>query len=296
MEREIAIYLRLSKADGREGIRSESIKNQQRLLERYIKEDAELCEYSIKIFEDDGFSGLEEKRPALQDMLSFVRKRKIYAVLVKDFSRLSRNHLYLASLCEQVFPACHTELIALGDNYDSRKEEELMLALRFKSLFNEYYSRDISRKVKTSLTAKKEKGEYAVAKPPFGYRSVGGNWIVEEKEANVVRRIFELAAQGHANSGIVHILKEEAPLFPMYPMKVYRILQNPVYCGKHIWHKYENFYGKCKKSILLPKEYWREGRGSHPPIVSEEIFQRVQEKAGKNREDGLKNDSKIFII
>ncbi len=290
------MYLRLSKADNREGTRSESIKNQQLLLERYIKEDAELCGYSIKTFEDDGFSGLEEKRPALQDMLSLVRERKIYAVLVKDFSRLSRNHLYLASLCEQVFPACHTELIALGDHYDSRRKEELMPALRFKSLFNEYYSRDISRKVKTSLTAKKEKGEYAVAKPPFGYRSVGENWIVEEEEADVVQRIFALAAQGYTNSGIVHILKEEAPSFPMYPMKVYRILQNPVYCGKHIWHKYENLYGKCKKSVLLPKEYWRVEKGNHPPIISEKIFQSVQKKVEKNKEDNLKNESKKFII
>lgn len=272
MEREVAMYLRLSKADDSGCVRSESIKNQQLLLERYIREDAGLCGYGIRIFEDDGFSGLEERRPALQDMLSLVRKGKIYAVLVKDFSRLSRNHLYLASLCEQVFPTCHTELIALGDNYDSRREKVIMPALRFKSLFNEYYSRDISRKVKTSLMAKKEKGEYAVAKPPFGYRSVEGSWIVEEKEADVVRRIFALAGQGYTNSGIVRILKEEAPSVPMYPMKVYRILQNPVYCGKHIWHKYENLYGKCKKSVLLPKEYWRVEQGSHPPIISEETY------------------------
>lgn len=278
MERNVAIYLRLSKADGREGIRSESIKNQQHLLERYIRGDAKLCRYGIRIFEDDGFSGLEENRPALQSMLSLVREGKIYAVLVKDFSRLSRNHLYLASLCEQVFPACHTEFIALGDNYDSRREGEVMLALRFKGLFNEYYSRDISRKVKTSLAAKKEKGEYAVAKPPFGYRSAGGNWIVEKEEAAVVQRIFELAAEGYTNSRIVRILKEEAPSFSMYPMKVYRILQNPVYCGKHIWHKYENLYGKCKKSVLLPKEYWRVEKGSHPAIISEKVFLSVQEK------------------
>ena len=153
-----------------------------------------------------------------------------------------------------------------------------MLALRFKGLFNEYYSRDISRKVKTSLAAKKEKGEYAVAKPPFGYRSVEGNWIVEKEEALVVQRIFALAAEGYTNSRIVRIIKEEAPSFPMYPMKVYRILQNPVYCGKHIWHKYENLYGKCKKSVLLPKEYWRVEEGNHPAIISERVFLGVQEK------------------
>jgi len=281
MERDIAMYLRLSKADGSEGMRSESIKNQQLLLKRYIKGDAELCRYRVRIFEDDGFSGMEENRPALQDMLSLVRRGVIYAVLVKDFSRLSRNHLYLASLCEQVFPACHTEFIALGDNYDSRREGEIMSALRFKSLFNEYYSRDISKKVKTALAAKKEKGEYAVAKPPFGYRMEGGRWVIEETEAAVVRRIFALAAQGYTNSRIAGVLKEEIPSISMYPMKVYRILQNPVYCGKHIWHKYENFYGKCKKSVRLPKECWRVENGSHPAIVPEEIFQEVAAKTGK---------------
>ncbi len=293
MERIVALYLRLSKADHRkysngadsmqgtilpDVCASGSIKNQQALLERYVRLDAGLSQYRTKIFMDDGYNGLEDNRPALQQLLSMTRNGMVYAVVVKDFSRLSRNHLYLASLREQIFPASNTELIALGDHYDSRRDGRDMLVLRFKSLFYEYYSRDISRKVKASLSAKKERGEYAVAKPPFGYQMERGQWKIKEQEASIIRDIFQLAEEGHSYQDIAVKLEKKAFPAKLYPVKVMRILKNPVYCGKHVWHKYENYIGYHKKCMALPKEQWRISEGSHPAIISEETFERVQNK------------------
>lgn len=288
MEQIVALYLRLSKADKRKyssgteeqnpelrAETSESIKNQRTLLERYAKQDAELCHYERNLFIDDGYNGLEDTRPALQNMLSLAEAGRVYAVVIKDFSRLSRNHLYLASLREQVFPSSKTALISLGDHYDSRKDDRSMLALRFKSLFYEHYSRDISRKVKASLSAKKERGEYAVARPPFGYRLEQGQWKPEKREAALIQEMFKLAAEGYSNHEISAILEKRALPAKLYPVKVMRILKNPVYCGKHVWHKYENHIGFHKKSIALPREQWRIEEGKHPAIISEETFEQV---------------------
>lgn len=296
MERMIALYLRLSKADKKNqgaeaeklsslsvGRASKSIQNQQALLERYISQDEELRSYKMHSFIDDGFSGLENNRPALQNMLTMVKSGEVYAVIVKDFSRLSRNHLYLAELREKIFPSCFTELIALGDSYDSRKSGENVLALRFKSLFYEYYSRDISRKVKASLEAKKESGEYAVAKPPFGYRQEHGVWQIEEREATLVQNMFALAQKGYSYREIASMLEKEAAPKKLYPVKVMRILRNPVYCGKHVWHKYENYMGLHKKSVALPREQWRIEEGHHPAIISEDMYKKVEKQIASDK-------------
>ena len=288
MERIVALYLRLSKADERRNNSradipanalcapaSGSIQNQRVLLERYVRQDRELNHYEINLFIDDGFNGLENTRPALRNMLSLIKSGRVYAVVVKDFSRLSRNHLYLAHLREQVFPSSKTELISLGDHYDSRVDDRDMLTLRFRGLFYEHYSRDISRKVKASLNAKKERGEYAIAKPPFGYRLEQGQWKPEEREAILIQEMFHLAAEGYSNREISDMLKKRALPAKLYPVKVMRILKNPVYCGKHVWHKYENHIGFRKKSIALPREQWRIEDGTHPPTISEEVFEKV---------------------
>jgi DNA invertase Pin-like site-specific DNA recombinase len=271
-----AIYLRVSKAD-KKGQVSESIENQRALLERFCKQDKELCRYETRLFVDDGYSGLEENRPALQELLRLVRQGKVFAVLVKDFSRLSRNHLYLAMLREQLFPSCGTILLSAGDGYDSRQAESNVMVMRFKGLFYEYYSKDISRKVKTALAAKKEKGEYAVAKAPFGYRREGACWRVEKEEAALVYRMYVLASQGKSCAQIAELLHKDSGAV-LYPVKVWRILRNPVYCGKHVWHKYENQLGGKKRSLCLPAEQWKLGEGSHKAIVSQELFRSVQAK------------------
>lgn len=275
MNQYVAIYLRLSKADKRNEV-SESIQNQNALLQRFCRQDQELCHYETKLFVDDGYSGLEENRPALQELLQLVKQGRISVVLVKDFSRLSRNHLYLAMLREQFFPMYCTEVISLGDGYDSREKRDGELAMRFKGLFYEYYSRDISRKVKTALAAKKEKGEYAVARAPFGYRRQGEDWKVEEREAVLIRKIFLLAAQGKNCQQIVKLLEKESGDILLYPVKIWRILHNPVYCGMHVWHKYENKMGYRNKSVSLPMGQWNMAEGRQEAIISKELFKKVQ--------------------
>ena len=142
--KEIAIYLRLSKADKERTRESQSIQNQRALLYKAIREDASFGEYPITAYIDDGYSGLQQDRPALCAMMQKIRQKKVVAVFVKDLSRLSRNHVFLAEFMEKFCPTYQVDLIAVGDGYDSRKEQFVQTATRLRALFYECYSKDIS--------------------------------------------------------------------------------------------------------------------------------------------------------
>lgn len=273
--RKAAIYVRLSKAD-RRGVVSESIKNQKQLLLQYYYQREELWQFPLMLYEDDGYSGLDTERPAWQSLMRCVENGMIGVVLVKDLSRISRNQLYLSRVCELIFPQYSVRLISPGDSYDSSAPCQNILAVRFKSLFYSYYSQDLSRKVKTALEAKKRQGEYASAKPPFGYRKEGKNWNIHPKEAAMVREMFVLAAMGRHSAQIARCLQGREGEYRIYPVKVWRILQNPVYCGIHVWHRYENNRNIGQVGKLLPKEEWRMESGRHPALIPESLFEKVQ--------------------
>lgn len=137
--KEIAIYLRLSKADKERTRESQSIQNQRALLYKAIREDASFGEYPITAYIDDGYSGLQQDRPALCTMMQKIRQKKVVAVFVKDLSRLSRNHVFLAGFMEKFCPTYQVDLIAVGDGYDSRKEQFVQTATRLRALFYECY-------------------------------------------------------------------------------------------------------------------------------------------------------------
>lgn len=315
--KKVALYMRLSKPDKeierqlnqeqdkaltsftleyKNPAYSQSIQNQQLLLKQAVKRDKEYFSYDTIEFIDDGYTGMDENRPSLIRMLSMIESGEIAAVLVKDFSRLSRNALFLARFREQICPLHRVMLISLGDSYDSRKPELGETGIRLRSLFYEYYAKDVSQKVKKALAAKKELGEYAVAKPPFGYRAIcSEQWRIHEEEAACVKRIYEGVLRGMSQKEIA--IQEEKRIqicgsfendnpegqddkgksYRMYPAKVHRILHNPVYCGYHVWHKNEMSDFARKKNIQLPASRWRIEKGRHPVIITEEMYCRVQE-------------------
>ena len=277
----IGIYLRLSKADQR-GRESESIENQRTLLQQYIKEDTELSALPCIEYCDDGYSGMERKRPALNNLLYDIEKGKIAYVLAKDMSRISRDYIFVSYLMELYFPEHDVRLVLPGEGYDERCAKEYQLYLRFQSVFNEYYARDISRKVKSALSAKKNAGEYAVAKPPFGYRkNQHGEWEICDKEALVVRFAFSYAAQGKKNVEICEAWKRKGNGVNMYPVLVGRILSNPVYCGFYVWHKYETVPYCHGKSRRLKEREWCVQKGRQEAIISVFLFRKVQKIRGR---------------
>ena len=216
-----AIYLRLSIEDGswehkesRRQDESNSISSQRRMLREYIRKDKELSKQELAEFCDDGFSGTSMDRPGMQELLKQVKQGKIGCILVKDMSRFSRDYIELGTYLNQIFPFMGVRFIALNDHYDSREHEGSTTPLdtAFQTLLYDLYSKDISVKVKTSFENKCANGEYVFGQVPFGYeksRTEKNVVVVNEKEAEIVRRIFSLAGDGLSSTQIAKRLIEE---------------------------------------------------------------------------------------
>lgn len=300
----IALYMRLSKGDdSRE--ESDSIRMQRALLKEYAA--AHFVDYELLEFVDDGYTGRNFDRPGIAGLLRMARAGKVDCILVKDFSRFSRDYIELGSFMEQIFPILGVRFISVNDGYDGAGGElsESGLDISFKNLLYDLYSRDLSMKVKSSLAVRKATGQYISSRSPFGYAKLPedrhGLFIVEE-EAEVVRRIFRLTLQGYTSVQIARQFNEEgvktpaqfqiekgqpgnAPkkgLFIWQPAAVCRILQNEVYVGDIV-------YGKTEKDAvggrnhLKPRSEWKIYRDHHEAIVDRSVFELAQEGKGRRK-------------
>ena len=189
-----ALYCRLSRED-RDRMESDSIGNQRKLLESYIENHSELV--MAACYADDGYTGTNFQRPAFQRMLRDIESGRIRCVLVKDLSRFGRDYIETGRYLECWLPEHGVRFIAVTDNIDSvRGAYDMMLPL--KNLFNTQYASDISQKVKSSLHAKQQRGEFIGAFASYGYCKDPQNHnrlVIDPPAAEVVRRIFTLFAK-----------------------------------------------------------------------------------------------------
>ena len=200
-----ALYCRLSKDDMLQGD-SESIKTQKAMLTQYAKEHGFLV---VEIYVDDGYSGLNFDRPSFNRMLDDIEAGKIDVVITKDLSRLGRDHLKVGHFTEIYFPMKNVRYIAVNDGVDTANKNNDIAAL--KNVMNEFYSRDNSRKIRSSIRARAKAGLYRSSFNPIGYRKSPDNHnklIVDEETAWIVKRIFELANAGMGAHKIATVFRE----------------------------------------------------------------------------------------
>ncbi len=295
MYNKTAFYARISKADQRNSSISNSIKNQTGILYNAVSvlnsanNNIPIRNDSIQVFVDDGYSGRSARRPAFRKMLAKAVLGGIDTILVKDFSRFSREHILMSEFLEQVFPERGIRFISVADCYDSAKNHT-SLSTSFKSLFNEYYSKDISHKVKSVLSAKKEAGSYCMANVPFGYNRASckdGSININIGEAEIVHKIFSLAADGFNCREIADILNTGGffagrKYSEWNSSYIWSVINNPFYTGIHVWHKYES-------GVRLPKEYWKTGTGKHSAIVSMELYNKARQGTCKSSPKGRRH-------
>lgn len=302
---QIAIYIRLSKEDDKWKEESNSITMQRILLKKYVAEN--FTDYELHEYCDDGYTGTNFRRPGVQEMLEKVKNSGIDCIIVKDFSRFARDYVELGTYLEQIFPFLGVRFISINDNYDSDRCQGSVAGLdvNFKNLLYDLYSKDLSRKVRSSLAIKKEKGQYVSANSPFGYEKDPKDrhalWI-EEDEAEVVRKIFSFAMEGYTSSKIAKILNEagvKTPIeFKMEKRKTSRvpkgerfqwssstichILRNEIYIGSIVQKKYKkDFVGG--RNRLNSREDWLIVSDHHEPIVDKAVFDMVQKGRGRKK-------------
>ena len=289
----IAKYIRLSLDDGI--TESLSIPHQHMLLDAHIDE-LEIPNATVIEFVDNGYTGTNMERPALQEMLDLVRSGRVNCIVVKDFSRFSRNALESGYYIEQVFPLYRVRFISVSDRFDSNDyiNDTGGIDVAFKFLMHEYYSQDLSKKVKSAKRIKMARGEYIVATTIYGYRkSEAGKWEPEQGTADVVRLIFDMALQGLPPTIIKDKLfeagyptprehtelkrgKDIAPTCHWETRKVKDILRNEQYIGSYVSGKQQSKAVGSSSKRLTDKSEWIVIPDSHTPIISKEVFAEVQ--------------------
>ena len=298
----VGIYCRLSKDDDLQG-ESASISNQRELLTSVCKAQG----WNIaEVYQDDGFTGLNMDRPGLQKLLHDIELGKINLVITKDLSRLGRNYLQTGHLIEDFFPRHGVRYIALNDSIDTQAESNEIAP--FKNILNEMYSRDISKKVHSSYMVSARKGSFTGTVAPLGYKKdpeQHGHLLIDEETAPIIRRIFNMALQGHGPNYIRRKLEEEKVPCPawwnrerglrntrktkwevadpengmyMWDFSVIKdLLMNPVYTGCMASQK-KNYRFKIGTISEKKPDEWLVVEGTHEPIIDRATFDIVQEK------------------
>lgn len=307
-----ALYCRLSKDDEQIGD-SNSIVHQKEILAKYAKEHGFT---NIEFYVDDGFSGTNFNRPDFQRMMADADEGKISTVIVKDMSRFGRDYIMVGYYTEIYFSNLDIRFIAINDNVDSNIQTENDLT-PFKNVFNEWYARDTSKKIRAVFKAKGNSGKHLTTNPPFGYKKDPNDkdkWIIDDEAAATVRRIFQMYVDGYRISEIGHKLTEEKVETPIlyymnrgiktnarseYPeiwdlMSIKYILSQTAYAGHTVNFQTAVKSYKTKKQIRLPKEDWIIYRNTQEPIIDEKTFETVQQMRKVKRARTKYNEPNMF--
>lgn len=299
-------YYRLSLEDpGSE--ESNSIVNQRRLVEDYVTEREDLWEMPGLELVDDGYTGTNFNRPGIKRFFTLLRADKVACLVVKDFSRFTRDYIELGNYAEQIFPFMGVRFVSVNDGYDSAVfREDSGLEVPFKGILNELYSRDISMKVKAAKGQLMKEGKLCSGSYPFGYRKEGAErcrqdetpYFVDEEAAEVVRAIFRMALEGKKNIEIARALNEKGCLAPAMTKrknggfgyglqdgevsiwdssKVLKILRDERYTGTLIVGRYQGLGLGSGKVAEKAEHLWVRRENRIPVIISRENFERVQQ-------------------
>ena len=291
-----ALYCRLSQDDGNVGD-SMSIQSQKAILEKFARE---MGKVAYAFYVDDGYSGTNFQRPSFQRMIADIEDGKIDTVITKDLSRLGRNYLESGAYIEVFFPQHHVRYIAVNDGVDSEQSGGLDIT-PFKNILNEFYSRDISKKVKSGKHIRALEGKFMGTTAPFGYMKDPqdkNHLIVDEATAPTVRLIYSLALEGYGTNRIGKVLYERKIPKPSYYKQEFfsqhdsgsedywydwkqevitRIIRNPVYKGGMYVHGTSKPTFKCKGRGYIRRADREVLENVHEAVVTEEVWQTAND-------------------
>lgn len=288
----VAIYLRLSRDDERGG-ESMSIENQRSYLRQYAARRGWTIQ---KEYVDDGYSGLTFERPGFRTLLEDIDRGWVDTVLTKDLSRLGRDQIYTAFYYQIYFPQRNVRYIAAAEGFDTADAGMGGLLFPFLTAANDFYTADVSRKVRSALTARKREGKFIGAQAPLGYQKdpeQPGHLVVDEGAAPIIRAVFRCyQSLGSVNGAARELTRAQVPTPAQCRDRekegarlpgvwsgtmVRRILTNPTYAGHLTQNRRVKVNYKLKKRKNLPEEEWIVVPNTHSPIVGQEEFDRVQE-------------------
>ena len=308
-----AIYIRLSEADEGKSYESESesIINQRNLLMNYVK-DKEFIFAGEYV--DDGYSGTNFERPGFSKMIEDIKNNLINLVIVKDLSRLGRDHVMTGYYIEKYFPENNIRFISLQEGYDSALNQSSNDSSTFIIACNDYYSKQNSVKIRNVLNNKRKQGKFIGSAPSYGYMkdpNEKGHLIPDPEYAPVVKKIFEMVANGVGLSDITSYLNDNKIKTPSSlkrknpnsKMKynenwtissVKKILKNRMYTGDMVQSTQIKVSYKSKKKKTLPKSNWDIVPDMHEALVDKLTFERIQGNVKRTNKSISKRDKRLF--
>ena len=302
-EKITALYCRLSQEDDLQG-ESNSITNQKSILKKFADENGFR---NVQFFVDDGYSGTNFNRPDWQRLVGMIDEGRIGTIIVKDMSRLGRDYLQVGMYTEMVFPNNDIRFIAINNGVDSINGTENDMT-PFINIFNEFYAKDTSRKIRAVFKAKGNSGKPLTTFPPYGYLKDPADkfhWIIDEEAAPVVKLMFELCVAGYGPSQISkELMRRGIPTptehFEAIGVKtqakkseqsgfwqqrtIADILLKPEYLGHTVNFRSHKKSFKCKKKVMNDPSEWMVFENTHEAIIDQETFDIVQRiREGRRR-------------
>lgn len=292
----IASYLRLSQENKSvEADESGSITSQRLIIDKYIEEHSDMV--FVKEYVDDGFTGSNFERPGFQRLLKDIERNLVNTVIVKDLSRLGRDYVEVGRYIYRYFPEHGIRFLTADGFYDSLEDERNNYTcnemVAFKSLLNDMYSLDCSKKVRAAYKRQQERGLFTGTYAPYGYQkdiNDSHKLIPREETAKVVQWIFEQYVSGKSQKWIKeHLESEGVPVPCLYhnrcdSNKKYRwhittisdILDNQVYIGNMVQGKTRKLNYKSKKTYVIEPENQVIIENTHEPVIDRETFEKAQ--------------------
>lgn len=289
-----------------------SVENQKMILTKYVKEQ-DWNTYNIYV--DDGYTGTDFNRPAVQQLLEDAKTGKINLIIVKDLSRFGRNYIQIGQYIDYIFPSYNIRFIALNDNVDTaNKDTSAMDMMPIVNLFNEWHSASTSKKIKSVFEANAKAGRYKTSFAAYGYTKADDSNhtpVIDPEAAEVVRRIFTLRSQGLSARHIADVLNSENIMIPsdyiyakigkpnpkftrhLWCQSTIRsILNNQIYIGNLAQQKTTTISHKNHKSIKKDMSDWVIVENSHESIIDKELWDKCQEieasvSRGKRTKQGV---------
>jgi DNA invertase Pin-like site-specific DNA recombinase len=306
-----ALYARLSFESDANRERN-TIETQMALLHSYVESKDDIV--VRKEYFDISKTGTNFEREGFEEMMQDISAGTVDCVIVKDLSRLGRNYVEAGSYIERVFPFFGVRFISVNEQFDSDRDDVSML-INMSNVYNEIYSRDLSKKVKSAYRTYWKKGEYPAGFVAYGYEKDKSNphkLVPDPETAPIVKRIFQMFMDGSTYAEIARVLDEENILCPgvysrikhgkemgdlsekrWHPSTVNRILQNEKYMGDCFFNKRTNEQWGKNKKIDSPRSEWILVENTHEPLISREVFEQVQKKKAQIKQaviSARKND------
>ena len=314
----VGIYIRLSQEDKDKDKKyesdSESVINQRELLTNYVKNNNFNL---IGEYVDDGYSGTDFERPGFQKLIEDIKEKKINCVIVKDLSRLGRDHIKTGYYMETYFPEKNVRFISILESYDSFKNQASNDSSTFIIACNDYYSKQNSIKIRNVLNEKRKSGKFVGSLPCFGYMrdpKDKGHLIPNPETAPIVKQIFEWRADGIGPTEIANRLNKAHVVTPSGYKKtnyssrlidrdnwnistVKKILLNRIYTGDMVQHTQTKVNYKSKKKITLDQSMWIVVENTHEALVDKDTFDYVNNLRKRNtRNYEIKTDRKKRLL